>query len=148
MLSPTISRFHNLLNTLPAKLIAIPADVFSYKPAPNKWSKKEIIGHLTDSAANNHQRFVRIPFQLNPHIVYEQDNWVKHNYHQQKEQKDVIHFWEVYNRHLLFVIEQIPNEDLARTCYTNGTEPVTLKWLIEDYVSHMEHHLREVLVYE
>jgi hypothetical protein len=126
----------------------IPENEFSLKPAPGKWSKKEILGHLIDSATNNHQRFVRAPFDNMPRIVYDQDNWNKHSYHQLAGQKDIIDFWEMYNRYLLFIIKHIPQEDQDKQCLTNDPVPNTLGWLIEDYVVHMEHHLKQIIDYK
>lgn len=147
MLTSTINRLSYLLDHIPQLILAIPEEEFSYKPAPGKWSKKEILGHLIDSAANNHQRFVRIPFEDNPHIRYDQDNWNKHSYHQLASKEEITAYWEMYNRHILFIIKHIPGEYLSRTSLANTQEPLTLGWLIDDYVVHMEHHLRQIVNY-
>lgn len=147
MIAKTIERLTHLLDTIPQMLRAIPAEEFSYKSAKEIWSKKEIIGHLIDSAANNHQRFVRGQFEDSPYIVYDQNNWNDHNFHQEASQEQVISFWEQYNRQILFIIKHISAENLQRTCRTNEPKPVTLQWLIDDYVVHMEHHLHQVISY-
>jgi hypothetical protein len=148
MLTKTIERLSYLLDNIPALLANVPGDEFSHKPSETKWSKKEILGHLIDSAANNHQRFVRVQFQDLPHIIYQQDDWVRCSFHQQLAQTDVIKYWEIQNRHILFIISHMPAERLLRKCMTNETEPVTLQWLIEDYVVHMEHHLQQIISYQ
>lgn len=148
MVTQAINRLSYLLDTIPALIKAIPEEEFSRKPSEQKWSGKQILGHLIDSAANNHQRFVRIPFENTPFIVYDQDNWNKYSYHQQASGHDIVHYWEMYNKHLLFIISHIHDGDLYKTCLTNGPEPVTLEWLIVDYVDHMEHHLRQIVDYE
>lgn len=145
MITGSIERLQYLCNTIPALLLAIPDADINHQPA-GKWSKKQIIGHLIDSAANNHQRFVRTQFEDIPAIRYDQNNWNCYSYYDRMKASHVIGFWESYNRHLLEVIRHIPKEFLERTCNTGG-EPVTLHWLIDDYVNHMEHHLRQVINY-
>ncbi len=143
----TIQRFSYLLDTIPALLYSLPSSMFNDKPQSDKWSKKEILGHLIDSAANNHQRFVRGQFEENPRIVYAQDNWVKYSYHQSADEKLLIGFWELYNRMLLHIMKQTPVDLLQRTCDTAGPEPFTIDFLMDDYVVHMEHHLKEIVSY-
>ncbi len=147
MLTNTISRLQYLCDTIPSLIRQIPDEEFFHKPAPGKWSKKETLGHLIDSATNNHQRFVRGQFENTPFIVYDQDNWVTCSRYNDMPGSHVIAFWESYHRHLIEVIKYIPAESLSRTCKTNEPEPVTLQWLIEDYVKHQEHHLRQIVAY-
>lgn len=142
-----ISRLQFLCDTIPSLIAQIPGDEFSHIPAPGKWSKKEILGHLIDSATNNQQRFVRGQFEDTPFIVYDQNNWVTCSRYQDMESAHVISSWEAYHRHLLEVIKRIPEDSLSRKCRTNEPEPVTLQWLIEDYVVHQEHHLRQIVNY-
>ena len=119
-------------------------DDASKKPAPHKWSKKEILGHLIDSAANNHQRFVRL--QLEPDIAlpgYEQDGWVRVNAYQAARWADVIALWASYNRHLAAVIESIDEQSLGHI-WRSPEGDVTLEHIATDYVRHMKHHLRQI----
>ena len=148
MLRTTIQRLQYLCTALPDLLTTIPEEEFVYKPAPNKWSKKEILGHLIDSAVNNHQRFVRIQFEDTPAITYNQDNWNDHSYHNQMDLNHLIKFWELYNRHLVELIKLIPEEMLLRESKTDDEKIVTLEWLIDDYVHHLEHHLKQIVSYE
>lgn len=142
------NRLSYLLDTLPPRMLQIPGDEFSTSLSPGKWSKKQILGHLIDSAANNHQRFVRVQFENDPHIVYDADLWNEHNYHAMMSQQHLIELWTVLNRHLYQLVQHIPEEKLSRTCITNEPRPVTLEWLINDYVVHMEHHLKQIVNYE
>ncbi len=148
MLKQTINRLQHLCDTFPNLLTAIPEKDFSYKPSENKWSKKEILGHLIDSATNNHQRFVRVQFEDVPAISYDQDKWNNHSYHNQTNSKLLIYFWAMYNRHLAELIKLIPDEKLTRECNTGEEKNVTLLWLIEDYVRHLEHHLKQIVNYD
>lgn len=139
-----LNRLQHLINTIPDKLRAIPDVNFSHKPAPEKWSKKEIIGHLIDSATNNHHRFVRAQFEDTPKITYAQDNWNAASRYQDMDSEHIISFWASYNQHLIEVVKRIPEADMLRECNNGREKDVTLEWLITDYVSHIEHHLRQI----
>ncbi len=144
-----INRLAYLCNTIPPLLTQIPEADFSRKPSPHKWSKKEIIGHLIDSATNNHHRFVRMQFEENFRITtYDQNNWNAFSYYNQIAGEQIIAFWTLYNKQLLTLVNHIPVELMRNEGYADEPERVTLAFLIEDYVQHMEHHLRQVLIYE
>ena len=134
-----------LCDTIPAILKTIPAEEFSLKPVPHKWSKKEILGHLIDSAANNHQRFIRAQFET-PVIFYEQDLWVSIQNYQSESPELLIFLWEAYNRHLAHVIEQIPQQNLSKTSIGKDGTVCTLEFLINDYLNHLEFHLEQICI--
>ena len=126
------------------QLSAISEEAASTKPAPNKWSKKEILGHLIDSAANNHQRFVRL--QLQPEINlpgYDQDNWVRLNRYQEEPWLAIIELWSAYNRHLVSVIESLDESALGHVWHASDGD-VTLEFIASDYVRHLKHHLKQI----
>lgn len=81
MNSAPINRLEYLCNTIPELLIQIDEQIFSEKINPAKWSKKEILGHLIDSATNNHHRFVRVQFETNLKISYDQNKWNQYNFY-------------------------------------------------------------------
>ena len=117
----------------------------SIRPAPGKWSQKEILGHLIDSAANNHQRFVRL--QLTPRIDlpgYQQDDWVRLNHYQDRRWQDTIDLWQMYNTHLATVIRHVDPKALKNVWHTPSGEEVDLEFIIRDYVVHMLHHLDQI----
>jgi hypothetical protein len=143
----SIDRLKHLCDTIPELLMGISEDDFSKKPAPAKWSKKEILGHLIDSAANNHQRFVRVQFEDVPLIRYDQDNWNKFSRHQKITGKQVISFWAEHNKYLAEMLQHIPEEALSRECNWGAEKNVTLDYLINDYVVHLEYHLRQIVNY-
>lgn len=142
-----MERLQYLCDTIPEILMQIEESHFSFKPAPGKWSKKEIVGHLIDSAANNHHRLVRGQFEETPVITYNQDQWNHHSHYQQMDGQQVIGFWTLYNKQLLSLIKLMPEGLLERTVSTGGTAPVTLGFLFSDYVAHLEHHLRQITNY-
>jgi hypothetical protein len=147
MIKDSINRMQYLCDTIPALLLNIEEEEFSRKPAPNKWSKKEILGHLIDSAANNHQRFVRVQFEDVPLIKYDQDNWTRHSFHQNISGKKVIEFWVVHNKYLVEILKNIPETALSRKCNWGKENPVTLEFVINDYVKHLEYHLGQIVNY-
>ena len=122
-----------------------------------KWSTKEILGHLIDSATNNHARFVKA--QLKDDLTfegYEQEAWVATQQYHNESWPALVSLWTSYNRHLLHVIASIPDDRLKQRCrehslnkiawkVVDDKEPATLEYLIRDYVEHMKHHLRQVL---
>ena len=144
-ITAVINRFQYLIDTVPEKLMAIDEAEFGIKPSPAKWSRKEILGHLIDSAANNHHRFIRTQYENVPVIFYDQDKWNELNYYQQMNGMCVINFWRIYNEHLVEVVKMIPTENLSKVCNAGEKENVTLWWLIADYVRHMEHHLNQIV---
>jgi hypothetical protein len=116
------------------------------KPAPGKWSKKEIIGHLIDSASNNHQRFVRVQLYADLDLPgYEQERWVAVQDYQNAAWAELLILWKAFNEHLLRIIALIPEEKLGRTFRIAGGEPVTLGYWVEDYLRHLQKHLRQIL---
>jgi hypothetical protein len=113
--------------------------------APGRWSKKEILGHLIDSAGNNHQRFVRAQFvPVLEFPGYEQEAWVAAQAYATEPWPDLVNLWLLLNRHLVHIVEAMPEANLARECAIGGKAPVALSALIEDYVAHLEHHLDQI----
>jgi len=110
-----------------------------------KWVKKEILGHLIDSAVNNHQRFVRA--QMTERLVwpgYEQDHWVAAQNYRERPWTEIVGLWEQMNRHLAHVMANVPPARLDTKCVIGDREPVTLEWLMSDYVRHLRHHLDQI----
>jgi len=139
-------RLEEILNTAPAKLLAFTEAQASVRPAPGKWSKKEIIGHLIDSASNNHQRFVRLQLENNIALPnYEQDNWVSLQRYQEQNWIGLVKFWMIYNKHLLHVLKHADESKLSNTATMDG-KPISLQFFIDDYVRHMDHHLKAVFI--
>ena len=114
--------------------------------SPEKWSKKQVLGHLIDSAANNHQRFIRA--QLSQALAfpgYEQEGWVAVQHYQAESWEALVALWQHYNRHLLHVMERVPGDQLSRRCLIGDNDAVTLEFLMKDYVVHLKHHLEQIL---
>ncbi len=131
-------------------------DVASVRPSPDAWSAKEIIGHLIDSASNNHQRFVRARWQDDLIFPgYEQNGWVAAQRYNDRDWHELIDLWALFNRHLAHVMDSVPDEvrlrlhtrhnlyERAWTIVPAG-QPTTLDYFMRDYVRHLHHHLRQL----
>jgi hypothetical protein len=115
------------------------------KPKANVWSVKEILGHLIDSAANNHQRFVRA--QLAGELTfpdYEQNGWVASQDYQSRPWRELLDLWVAYNHHLAHVIRRIPDAAASVPCRLGTNEPITLTALAQHYLGHVRHHLEQI----
>ncbi|MCO5947567.1 DinB family protein [Mucilaginibacter flavidus] len=115
------------------------------KPAQDKWSKKQIIGHLIDSAQVNLQRFVRCTYEENFKLTYEQVEWVDAQHYQDANVNELLGLWNLLNLQIIRVLENYPTHRLQAQCDNSKTEPSlhTVEWLASDYVAHMQHHLKQ-----
>jgi hypothetical protein len=123
----------------------------------NKWSSKQIIGHLIDSASNNHQRFVRAQFCDDlVFLPYDQEDWVAAQRYDAESWESLLALWLGFNRHLAHVIETAPDEirlrvrpvhNLDRIAFRSVPvdQPATLEFFMNDYVDHLEHHLEQII---
>lgn len=126
------------------------------RPAPRKWSPREIIGHLIDSASVNHERFVRA--QLKQDLVfptYEQDLWVARQGYHEQNWNSLLARWAAFNEQVASTVEHIADRDMTRPRVDHNlhmiawrtvspTSPATLEYFITDYVGHLRHHLAQV----
>jgi hypothetical protein len=109
------------------------------------WSPKQVLGHLIDSASNNHQRFVRAALQGSLDFPgYDQQGWVRVQAVEEAPWPALIALWASYNRHLAHVIVHLPSAQLGAACRIGSGEPVTLRFLVEDYLRHLLHHLTQL----
>jgi len=113
-----ISHLQEHIDTVPSKFLKYPEGELRRKPAPNKWSKKELLGHLIDSATNNHHRFIKAQFMKEPFILepYEQEEWNRIQRYNEVDTKFLIEFWRMYNLHIIQLISNFPEEKLKIKC--------------------------------
>lgn len=118
----------------------------SLRPAPDKWSRKEILGHLMDSASNNHQRFVRAALQGELKFPgYDQERLVELQHFHEIDWSFLVDFWAAYNRFLAHVINSLPEKAASISCEIGGHAAVALAWIAQDYVEHLKHHLNQIV---
>jgi hypothetical protein len=151
------SRLRGALAAAIPELEAISDTDAAVPRAPGKWSRKEIVGHLIDSASNNHQRFVRA--QFTDELIcppYDQDAWVRAQRYRDAPWSELVSLWALLNLHLARVMAAIPDSirNTPRTRHNldqvafrafSASEPVTLELFMHDYVVHLEHHLTQLL---
>ncbi|SEP02472.1 DinB superfamily protein [Mucilaginibacter gossypiicola] len=120
---------------------------WTYKASSSKWSKKEVIGHLIDSAQINLQRFVRCTYEENFRLTYEQVEWVAAAHYQDADIHELIELWALLNLQIARVLENYPADRWGARCDNSKQEPnlQTVEWLAADYVDHMLHHLKGIL---
>jgi hypothetical protein len=139
------NRLARILGSVPPRLCNISEADAAHRSAPGRWSKKEILGHLIDSAVNNHQRFVRAQFVPTLEFPgYEQEAWVSAQAYATEPWPDLVNLWLLLNRHLVHIVEAMPEASLSRECVIGANAPVTLSFLITDYLRHLEHHLDQI----
>jgi hypothetical protein len=118
------------------------------RPHPDKWSRIEVLGHLIDSAHSNLRRLVCGQYEASPpHIIYDQNYWVKANAYQQAPAETVITLWILMNHRIATVLSQMEEANYVKSCDTGrGQQDLhTLIWLAADYVKHMKHHLNQII---
>jgi uncharacterized damage-inducible protein DinB len=156
MMKALVEEFERTVEEAARRLRALSEEESERRPAPGVWSAKETVGHLVDSAANNHQRFVRA--QARPDLDfpgYEQDEWIAAQHYQDARWPDLVELWRLYNRHLAHVVARVPEAELKRPRHPHSLQriafrpvperdPATLEYLIRDYVEHLRHHLNQI----
>ena len=141
-----IDRLEFAVRTLPGILAGFSEAESEERPSPERWTRKEVVGHLIDSAANNHRRFVLGQLAGGQEFPrYDQEGWVRAQNYQAARWADLIDLWRAYNAHLLHVAGCMSEDGRRATCRVGGGNEVTLGWLFVDYVDHLEHHLRAML---
>ena len=151
-----ITDLRHTVDRAASQLLEIGADAAARRPSPGHWSAKEIIGHLIDSAAHNHQRFVRARWQDTLVFTgYEQDAWVGVQCYQDAPWRELVVLWREYNRHIARVMATVPPDVRTRQHQAHNLheiawqtvpvdQPATLDYFMADYVGHLQHHLRQI----
>jgi hypothetical protein len=126
-------------------LLTISEEAARLSANKGEWAPKEVLGHLIDSAANNHMRFVRGALDGSYEGPgYEQESWVDIHGYSEMQWSDLVEFWRRYNEILARVLDRMPEERLHSPCRIGVGEVVTLGFVVEDYVRHMRHHLEQI----
>ena len=151
------SQLQQIISKAAPILKALNEDHFNLRSAPGKWSKKEILGHLIDSAYNNHQRFIRAEKQGNLIFSgYDPEDWVIKNNYQQRGPVELVDTWVTTNKHLAILLAQLSatayeqqytDHNFHQICMIHPAEEesTSLAYLAEDYIFHLEHHLAQLI---
>jgi hypothetical protein len=147
-MNQTINELRSIVKTFSEKFEAFSESEFSAKPNPAKWSKKEVLGHLIDSAQNNLRRFIVGQYEsLPPKITYDQNFWVDANGYQNWSKADVIQLWKLTNQSIANVWKNMDAKNYSKHADTGREiqELHTLEWLAADYNKHMKHHINQII---
>jgi hypothetical protein len=152
-----LSEFRHAVESAEAALLKISEGECESRPKPDQWSAKEVLGHLIDSAANNHRRFVEA--QWKEDLVfpgYDQERWVAAQRYQARSWRELITLWKAYNLHLVHIVAAIPEDVLKQPRSEHSLDqiawqrvdretPASLEYLIRDYLGHLNLHLDQIL---
>ena len=137
--------FRAELGRLRAILLGIGLELADVPWRDDGWTRKQIVGHLLDSAANNRQRFVRAAADgRDAGPKYEQDQWVSAHGYAEQEWETLLRWWQVEHEILAAVVDHIAEDRLDAGCVVGDNEPVTLRFLIEDYLDHQRWHFAQL----
>jgi hypothetical protein len=140
----TIGYLEKIIRIYSKRLDALSDETYDWRPQPDKWSKREILGHLVDSAQNNIRRFIVAQYEDTPNTPYLQDEWVKLSGYKDYPTRDLITLWTALNRHIVHVLSHMSPAAAQRKCRMGG-QPQTLQWVAADYCNHLLHHLHQIL---
>ncbi len=141
-----ILKFEKFITTFQNEVAINPISNFDVKPSEAKWSKKEIIGHLIDSAINNIQRFTEIQYFEKPYKIraYNPDELVKQNNYQNKNNQELFDLLINLNRHVIFLAKNQSETSLKFKMILPNNEIADLQFVIEDYFEHFYHHFKAI----
>lgn len=145
MSSYLAEHFRVELGRILQKLLAVSPELADVPWRAGGWTRKQIVGHLLDSAANNRQRFVRAAIDgayAGP--TYAQDAWVAAHGYESQAWETLLRWWQAEHEILAAVVDRIPDDRLGTDCIVGDNAPVTLRFLIEDYLAHHRHHLDQI----
>lgn len=142
-----IEKTERLLSITSAYFNTVSDAVIKFKPSENKWSKKEILGHLIDSAIHNLVRFTEINYVEKPyhHRPYSQIDLVNLNQYQAMDTNDLIQLWISLNKQIIRIFKNINNKALDFQIIMDDQSVTDLKFLMTDYVEHLEYHINQIL---
>jgi hypothetical protein len=138
-------QFRADFNDLHAALLGLPPELADTPWRSGGWTRKQIVGHLLDSAANNRQRFVRAATEgsfAGPN--YKQDAWVAAHGYARQSWETLLRWWEAEHEILAAVVDQIAEGRMESSCVLDQDAPVMLRFLIEDYFRHQRWHLAQL----
>ena len=139
------NQLRKIIESAKPRLLAITEQQASEKPHGEKWSLKEILGHLIDSSGNNHQRIVRMQeASAIGAFNYEQEHWVECQRYRLEGWTDLVHLWYFANKHLAHIAEHIDPQSLMNVCDMGYPKPATLEFVVTDYLRHLQHHLDQI----
>ncbi len=144
--SAIAKQFRSKLGSIREALHAFPSELSDKPWREGGWTPKQIVGHMLDSAANNHQRFVRGAIDgVYSGPKYNQDAWVAIHGYAELPWQTLLDWWSTEHEILAIVVDRIPEERMSAQCTIGEDAPVSLQFLVEDYIAHQEWHLKQIM---
>jgi len=146
MFTTLAQQLQNIIDHLYAQLQTLDEPAWTTRPAPGKWSRQEIIGHLVDSANNNIQRFVRATYEERFRVVYHQDEWVQAQRYQEADARELLQLWYLINKQIVRILAHYPADREKVQVNTGKTTENfhTVAFLAQDYLDHLLHHAKAI----
>lgn len=144
MIETSLQQILLLCDSVPDQIRRLTEFELSERRSKGTWSKKEILGHLCDSAFVNLQRLVRGQVETAPQIFYDQNRWVNVQNYEKYDVEDLIRLWHSLNKHFCHIAYSMDESALNSFCLDKNGNELTLQFLIDDYVRHLQHHLTQI----
>lgn len=146
-MTETINKLEQLLKSGLNYISQSSESQLTYRTSPEKWSKKEILGHLVDSGINNLQRFTEIQYENKPYKIkkYKQDELVRANNYQESKIEEITELWFAVNKRIISIMKNQTEITLNYEIEITQDERSDLRFLMIDYVDHLEHHLNQIM---
>ena len=143
----SIAKIRELLFKAEAYWAFASEEHLSVQTAEGKWSKKEILGHLIDSALNNLTRFTEIGYQPQPYAYreYNQKELTGINRNQYADKDELFQLWLSLNKQIIRVMESATAERLALKISSPDPDITDLRSIMKDYPLHMQHHINQII---
>jgi len=145
MIETSLQQILLLCDSVPDQIRSLTRVEISEKRFEGTWSKKEILGHLCDSAFVNLQRLIRGQVESAPQIFYDQNKWVNVQDYENYDVEELIRLWHSLNKHFYHIAYSMDKSALNSVCLDKEGNKLTLQFLIDDYVSHLQHHLAQII---
>lgn len=145
MLETSLQQILSLCDTVPDQIRSLSKFEMSEKHVNGTWSKKEILGHLCDSASVNLQRLIRGQIENAPQILYDQNQWVNVQAYGNYDVEELIKLWYSLNKHFYHIVYSMDESALDSVCLDKEGNKLTLQYIIDDYVIHLKHHLVQII---
>jgi len=143
-----ITELLQLVNTWEQRLLNLPEPLITRLKNRQDRSIKQLIGHLIDSASNNHQRIVRLQYVENelrfPDYTSHNDTWIKIQHYQDEDWNTIVGLWKFYNLHLVHLMKHIKESKLQHYWIDEDGAKVELFTLLKGYLWHLNLHIGEI----
>jgi hypothetical protein len=139
-------QIRSFISTVQPRLYRMNHEKMGFKPSPHGWPEKEILGHLIDSVANNHQRYAEaVNNVIEQFPAYIRNEWVQIQRYNEISCSFLVTLFSAYNVHLSQAIECIPVDAQSSPCSIGKGEPVALEFVVKDYLRHLKYHIKDIL---